>query len=135
MAYPVLALQQALFSVLNSDATLQNLVNGVYDHAPADAAYPFVSIDNTNASDWSFVGGRGVNVRFELQVYSRYSGKVECHRILERLDALLYDAELTVPELNVVQVRSESGRVKKLSDTETVQGALEVIILAYTVEA
>lgn len=134
MAYPLLGVQQALYALLNSDTTLQNLVGGVYDQAPTDAAYPFVAIETTNVSDWSFRGGEGVQAQFELQVYSRYHGMSECHSILARLDALLHEANLVVSGVNVVQMRIDSARASGLNDGRTTRGTLQLDVWAYEQE-
>ncbi len=131
MSYPLLALQQTVFSELNGDATLQTLVDAVYDQPPASATYPFVAIENVSAEDWSFQGGQGVRAQIELVAYSRYHGKSECHSILARVEELLHDAELISAGLNIVQVRVSASRVQTLSDARTTRGSLRVDIHVY----
>lgn len=131
MSYPLLALQQAMFAELNGDATLQGLVDGVYDEPSADTVYPFVAIEDISADDWAFQGGQGVRAQVEIAAYSRYHGKSECHSILARIEALLHEASLTSAGLNIVQVRVSSSRVRTLSDARTTRGSLRVGIHAY----
>ena len=132
MSYPLLALQQAIYSQLSGDAALQNLINGIYDQPPADAVFPFVAIEQMSSQDWRFSGGMGVRAQITLAAYSRYHGKSECHSILARMDALLHEASISAAGLVVAQMRTERSEVLTQADQRTTRGRLQLMIDAYS---
>ena len=115
-----------MFAVLNGDAALQNLVNGIYDLPPDDAPYPFVTIEDVSADEEAFLGGALMKMQLQLMVYSRYHGKGELHAVLERLHALLHHAELSVSGVSVVQVSVVQSRLDSLRDGRTQRGQMRV---------
>lgn len=58
-------LQEALVGALGQVADLQ----GIYDGAPARAAYPYVVVDAGQESDWGHKSGAGREVRVALTLW------------------------------------------------------------------
>lgn len=131
MAFPLLAIQQSVYATLNGDATLQNLVNGIYDQPPEEAGYPFVRIESLAAADWSFSGGEGVRAEIVLATYSRYHGKSETLSMLSRMHDVLHDAPISVSGYRLVQSRVISSQVRALADGKTTRGDMVVELLVY----
>lgn len=131
MSYPLLALQQAVYAALSGDATLQNMVNGIYDQPPADAVHPFIAIESVSAQDWPMQGVLGVRAEMQLAVYSRYHGKSESHSIAARIYALLHQAALTAAPYTVAQCRVRASDAALLSDQRTNRVALRVQLDAH----
>ena len=131
MSYPLLEIQQALYGVLNGDATLQNLVNGIYDQAPEDAVYPFIAFEDVRAEDWPFQGGEGVRAEIELVAYSRYNGKGELYSILARMHHLLHDEVINATGIQIVQTRITQSRVESLNDGRTQRGRMQIEMIVH----
>ena len=54
MTAPAAELQKAVFDALAADAALAALVGArIYDHAPANVAFPYVTFGRTSVYDWS----------------------------------------------------------------------------------
>lgn len=62
-------LQAAAISVLEAHPVLATELSGVYDGPPPRAAYPYVSIADGIASDWSTKTATGREIRFALTVW------------------------------------------------------------------
>lgn len=127
MTYPIAAAQTALYDVLDGDATLGTLMNGVFDHVPQETAYPYIVIGEQDAQDWPNFVGNGVQLRFTLQVFSREAGKQEVQQIIARMQILLHEASISVSGATCVLSRVVSQRVAHtLSDGETIEAGMVV---------
>ena len=65
-----LALQQAVFGVLDGDGVLAGMATGVFDHVPGEAALPYVVIGEATAVDWSSKSFDGQRHSLTLHVWS-----------------------------------------------------------------
>jgi thioredoxin-like negative regulator of GroEL len=88
------ALQEAVFSALSTDATLQTFLGGanVFDGAPRNAAAPYVHLGEMSARDWSTATEAGAEVNFAVVSWSRTPGRAEGLAVADRVAALLHDA-------------------------------------------
>ena len=68
------AFQKAVFEALTANANLMGAVSGVYDHVPADSAFPYVTIGETTVTDWSSKTFDGQVHSVTLHVWSRGAG-------------------------------------------------------------
>ena len=85
MALHAFSLQEALYSRLNGDSALGDLVTGVFDAVPEDTVLPCVVIgEGTSVDD----GSKTLDARdyiFTVDVWSAYSGMKEIKNILKIL--------------------------------------------------
>jgi hypothetical protein len=91
-----IALQKAIFAALSGDAALAASVGGarIYDHVPANAAFPYITFGRLSRSDWSTASEDGAEHMFTLHVWSKARGKSQAAAIMERVRVLLHDADL-----------------------------------------
>ena len=120
-----LALQEAVFSALAADATLQALLGGanVFDGAPRNAVAPYVHLGELVARDWSTATETGAELNFAIVAWSRLPGRSEGFSIAERVVALLHDAALTLDGYRLVNLRhvaTETARMEKPEGRRTV---------------
>ena len=112
------ALQEAVFSALSADATLQSFLGGanVFDGTPRNAPTPYVHLGELSARDWSTATEAGAEVTFAVVAWSRTPGRSEGLTIADRVTALLHDAPLVLAGWRLVNLRhlsTETARVEK----------------------
>jgi len=80
-------LQKAIFAALGGDGTLAALLGGakVFDHAPANVRFPYVTLGMTGIYDWSTATESGAEQLFTLHVWSKAQGKKETLEIMEAI--------------------------------------------------
>ncbi len=118
------ALQMSIVQALKSDVALSALLGGpfVYDVVPQRAAYPFVSLGNVAARDWSTSSERGDEHALTLHVWSKAKGKKQCHLIVSSVRGVLHDVALVVAGHSLVNLRHEFSDVRLDPDGETLHG-------------
>ena len=99
------ALQKAVFEALTANADLMSAVSGVYDHVPADTAFPYVTIGETTVTDWSSKTFDGRVHNLTLHVWSRERGRKEIKEILALTYDTLNGAALSVDGQQLVDLR------------------------------
>lgn len=80
-------LQKAIFAALGAENTLTALLGGakVFDQAPANVRFPYVTFGMTGIYDWSTATERGAEQLFTLHVWSKSQGKKETLDIMEAI--------------------------------------------------
>lgn len=63
------AVQKALVEALNDSSAIATLASGVYEGAPARAAWPYVVIDDGSTRDWSHKSARGREHRIGVTIW------------------------------------------------------------------
>ena len=104
-------LQMAIFDALKGDDTLGFLLAGVYDEAPVGARYPYVSMGETSFRDGSLKTTSGVQVTFNLFVWSAEASQMEAKELMAAVETSLEEAEMTVPGFDLVTLRLDSANV------------------------
>lgn len=119
-------LQKAIFAKLRDDAALVALLGGqrIFDHAPADIAFPYISFGRSSAYDWSTATELGSEHVVSLHVWSKAKGKKEALDIMERARALLHDQPLTLAGHKLVNLRLEFSEARFEEDHSVYRGAL-----------
>ena len=115
-------LQQAIYTALTGDPTLMALIAGVHDHVPQGAVFPYVTIGESTARDWSAVGIVGVEATLILHAWSRARGRKEVKQILSEIHRVLHDADLTVPGHHLLYLRFEFSESRLDTDGFTYHG-------------
>jgi len=71
---PLLAVQKALFTRLNSTTALKALVTGIYDDVPQGQSFPYVVIGEDTSSPWYSKTTEGHEVVTTIHTWSSYRG-------------------------------------------------------------
>lgn len=126
MTSPAAELQKALFGALANDAVLTGLLGGskIFDHAPADARFPYVTFGRTSFYDWSTSTEGGVEQLFTLHVWSKAKGKKEIYGIMEQVKLRLDDAGLVLDTHRLVGLRFDYGEARYDEDVAVHHGLL-----------
>lgn len=126
MIAPAADLQKALFETLVGDNALTVLLGDakIFDHAPADVHFPYVTFGKTSIYDWSTSTERGTEQLFTLHIWSKAKGKKEALDIMERIKASPDDASLALGEHHLVHLRFEYGEARYDDDLSVHHGLL-----------
>ena len=124
MASASLALQQAIHAALTGSTTLVALLGGakVYDDVPQRTAYPYVTIGQSIARDWSTASDAGHEHILTFHVWSDAAGRKAIHEIAAAVHAALHDQPLTLSGHRLVNLRHEFSETRRDSDGETYHG-------------
>lgn len=118
------SLQQVLYQTLSGDSALSALVTGVFDHVPQATAYPFVTLGEASIRDWSNLENAGTEQQITLRVWSREAGRKEAADIMERIVAVLQNADLSVSGQTLVLLKFVSSSIELQNDGLTTRGSL-----------
>ncbi|MBX3575853.1 MAG: DUF3168 domain-containing protein [Rhizobiaceae bacterium] len=126
MTAPAAELQRAIFEALGSDAALTVAIgaNRIFDHAPANIAFPYITFGRTSVYDWSTGTESGTEQLFTLHVWSKAKGKKETLDIMEIVKARLQDASLDLGDHHLVNLRFEFEEARYDDDQTVYHGLL-----------
>ena len=126
MTAPAAELQKAIFAALNTDAALIGLLGGnrIFDHAPANVGFPYVTFGKTSVYDWSTGTEKGSEHLFTLHVWSKAKGKKEVLDLMEAARARLDDASLALDAHHLVALRLEFAEARFDDDLSVHHGLL-----------
>lgn len=124
-------IQTAIRARLTGDSGLMALVTGIYDAVPqsadsADSAdYPFVTIGDAFALDWSTDTETGTENFVDIHVWSRYNGTKELKQIEQIIYNLLNRYDLSVNGGSLVYCDFERTETPRLdTDGKTRHGII-----------
>ena len=102
-------LQKAIFSSLSSDTGLVGMLGGarIFDQAPANVAFPYITFGRTSIYDWSTGTESGTEQLFTLHVWSKMKGKKETLDIMDLVRKRLDDVALPLDGHHLVNLRVE----------------------------
>lgn len=123
------SLQKAIYELLTGDTTLMNLITGVHDKVPENAQFPYVMIGDITCADWASKTTSGMECTMLLTIYSREGGRRQATQIMERLYALMHDANMDVDNHTLVMMRFASSAIVLESDGETYRGMMRYRVL------
>jgi hypothetical protein len=99
-------LQKAIFGALGANGALAGLVGTrIFDHAPANVAFPYITFGRTSVYDWSTGTESGTEHLFTLHVWSKGKGKKEVLEIMQLARETLHDAALELEGHKLVNLR------------------------------
>ena len=122
------ALAAAVAARLKAEPALSALLGDparVYEAAPTQPTYPYVTVARTESRPLKADGG-GAEHRLTLTGVSRYGGPEEARALTGALRAVLDDAPLTLDGHRLVSLRVAYADVFRGSDTSTVLGLLRL---------
>ena len=119
------ALQTTLYSTLANDNTLTSTLGaGVYDEVLEGASYPFVSLGEETAVDYSTKDTDGGETTINIHIWSQYKGAKETKQIMDRIHDLLHDSNLSVTGFNLINLRYEFSDIMRDPDGVTRHGVM-----------
>jgi hypothetical protein len=118
-------LQKAIFAALGGNAALTAVIGArIFDHAPANAAFPYITFGRTSVYDWSTGTESGAEQLFTLHVWSKGRGKREALEIMELARQALHDAPLALEGHALVNLRLEFSEARYDDRNEAHHGLL-----------
>ena len=118
-------LQKAIFAALGGNAALTAVIGArIFDHAPANAAFPYITFGRTSVYDWSTGTESGAEQLFTLHVWSKGRGKKEALEIMELARTTLHDSALELEEHSLVNLRLEFSEARYDDRNEAHHGLL-----------
>tara|TARA_R110001592_G_scaffold153992_1_gene382849 strand:- start:3286 stop:3693 length:408 start_codon:yes stop_codon:yes gene_type:complete len=119
------ALQSAIYSTLSNDNNLTQVLGaGVYDEVTEGATYPFVSLGEETAVDYSTKDLVGGETTVNIHIWSQYKGSKETKNIMDKIHDLLHDSNLTVSGFNLINLRFEYSDIMRDPDGVTRHGVM-----------
>lgn len=127
MSHASWEVQKAIFEVLAADATLTELLGGasIYDRAPPDASFPYVTFADASAEDWSTQTSKGQLHIMTLDIWSRGAGRAEPLGIAEAIEAALTTASFSLAGHQLINLHLAQTEIGIDEDGETFHGMLQ----------
>ena len=99
------ALQTTIYSTLSNDNTLTNTLGaGVFDEVEEGDTYPFITLGEETAIDYSTKDLDGGEYTINIHIWSQYKGSKETKEIMDRIHDLLHDSSLSVSGFNLANL-------------------------------
>lgn len=126
MTAPAAELQKAIFAALAADPALTGALgaNRIFDHAPANVAFPYITFGRTSVYDWSTGTEKGTEQLFTLHIWSKAKGNKEALEIMEMARWVLEDKSLPLDTQHLVNLRLEFAEVRFDEDQAVHHGLL-----------
>jgi hypothetical protein len=118
------ALQSAIYSALDVSAITSTLSCGVYDEVVEGNSYPFITLGEETAIDYSTNNLVGAETTINVHIWSRYKGSKETKEIMDKIHELLHDVSLTVTGVNLINLRFEYSDIMRDPDGITRHGVM-----------
>ena len=109
---------------------LSNAGFTVYDHIPSNTSFPYITLGEENAMDWSTKTFQGLQTRFDIHIWSRYPGMKEVKEIADQILALLNYRTLLIDSHTLVLIRLIDARFMKDPGENVRHGILRFEILS-----
>lgn len=124
MASASWALQQGIYQALANDPELTGLLGGahIFDDAPQNASFPYLTFGQTIERDWSTGSEDGAEHTVTLHVWSRAGGRKETQTIIDRVRAALNGSPISVDDHHLVNLRHEYSEARHDENAETYHG-------------
>jgi hypothetical protein len=108
-------LQTAIYRLLTGQSALADLLGGphIFDQPPQNGPYPYVSLGESVARDWSTGTDAGEEHILTLHVWSRAAGTQEVQRIMGALRQALNDQALSLNGYKLINLRHEFSDARR----------------------
>ena len=117
-------LQSAIYAALNVNAITDTLNCGVYDEVIEGNSYPFITLGEETAIDYSTNNLVGAETTINIHIWSRYKGSKQTKEIMDKVHDLLHDVSLTVSGVNLINLRFEYSDIMRDPDGITRHGVM-----------
>src|SRR5690606_29349623 len=120
-----LALQKAIYVQLTADAGVAaSVANRIYDNAPGDVTFPYLTLGETQENDWSTDDQPGAEHLLAIHVFSRGGGRAEAKLAMGAVHAALQDAALTLEGHRLINLRFRDADTRHEPDGVTWRGTI-----------
>lgn len=89
MATRMFEVQSKVFSLLDSDESLNKLVNGVFDYVPEKTKTPYVTFGHVLSSSSETKTDDGEKISVTLEIWSENKGRKEAILIINAIEKIL----------------------------------------------
>jgi hypothetical protein len=115
------ALRAAIVTALRASSPLTTLLGGakIYDEAPPNVAFPYITMGDSYSTNWSTDTDYGEEHRLIMHVWSREGGKQEAEEIAGELLQLLDDMPLSLHDHHLVNMRFTTADIRRERDGRT----------------
>lgn len=134
MASPSLELQGAIVTRLKADVAVAALVGArVYDNVPRTTAgvisadYPFIAIADSYELRDDVLCQRGVEITFNLDVWSRRPGFVEARQLAHAAVQSLHNWDASLATNRLITLQHRQTRMLRDPDGLTSHGVVEMV--------
>lgn len=123
-------LQSAIYTKLTGNSALMALITGVYADvqqpidAGSDAAFPYVTIGQDNASSWDTKTEFGTEALCQIDIWSRSNNFTQAKTIGSAITDALHQQPLTITGASHVLTFQQSEVYSKDPDGHTKRGML-----------
>ena len=117
-------LQSAIYTALNVSAITSTLSCGIYDEVIEGNSYPFITLGEETAIDYSTNNLVGAETTINIHIWSQYKGSKQCKEIMDKVHDLLHDISLSVSGVNLINLRFEYTDIMRDSDGITRHGVM-----------
>jgi len=122
------ALQEAVFTALSGNVTLNARVEGIYDAPPESGGTPpigtYITLGDDEAKDRSSASHKGVTLDFEVNIHSDFAGFSAAKAVAADVVDILAWAELGLSRGNLVNLKFLKSRTRRGAAPETRRIAL-----------
>jgi len=126
---PERALQLALLTKLRANTDLVALLGNpprVYDVAPADPVYPYVSLGRSETRPWGGLDAEGLEHVLGLTVVSVFGGSEEAKAVMALVRLSLHGAALSLDGHRLINLRVTYADLFKAADWRSTFGVLRL---------
>lgn len=119
------ALQAAIAGALSAHAGVRLYAGApprIYDDVPERPVFPYITIGDDEARDWSTGSEAGAEHALTLHVWSRYAGRREAKLLMDEIAACLHDQPLALSARRLINLRHAGMETFRLGDGETWHG-------------
>lgn len=123
------ALNAALFTALKAAPPLDSELGSpprIYDEAPPRPLYPHVLVGRSQTKPAGGAAAEGLEHAVTLTVVSRYGGAEEAHRIVGAICDRLHDADLTLTDHRLANLRVAYRDVFRAADWRSTYGVIRL---------
>jgi len=127
MSSSLFAAQEAVYTLLEADSTLQSYIGAptrLYDSVPASATFPYVTLGDVQLRDFDTKDASGFEQTLILHVWSRYRGRKEAKEIMQAVYDALHQQPLTIAGARFVDCRLQNASLAMDQDGLTLHGIL-----------
>lgn len=122
--WPGYTLQQKVYSTLNGDNDLADKVTGVFDTAPDEQPYPYITIGVGDIIDFSTNMSDGFAGFQQVDIWSQGMSNMTIKEIMERVYDLMNDIDMGLTDFPTVSFRCTLSNIITESDNRTKHGVM-----------
>jgi hypothetical protein len=103
------ALQKAIYQALANEAVLTALLGAgkIFDDVPQGASFPYLTIGQATARDWSTATEEGCEHILTLQAWSKDAGRKGIAAIMQAVHDILHGAPLALEDHILINLRHD----------------------------